>query len=1192
MIRFLHYLYSNITKNLNNSSYAWRFFLVLLLGLNSFSGFAQNEAGTDAWIGHVYDNMDFTNYKGTIEETEEFDESFPIPFQTLEGASVTASTFSVRFRMNSTRRAICIVDIGSDDGSRLFVDNVAVFDDWYDHAFFYRRDQLINLNGSSELVLEYYERWGGNRVAFRNLEVLIDNQIYGDCTYNGLIVRGRGYQDLPAGFQKVGTGFQWAYSTSSDGTGLTDIPGATEQNYSPDFTQAPFNSGATYYFYRKVTMTKSSPNRRVTYPSGNIVNISNAVEGYSGICCSTGLDSDGDGIADLCDKDDDNDGILDMDEQSLTDCTHTVAGDSSMFDFETATIGKKIPKWYVQNISGLGELIYAHNKHSQYNSYSDVGAIEQSAGPDGTLTKLINVNAGTLTSSGHMSSFTPITNVDLTHEIIVAYGDFKLNGNSTGNEAGISIGQNERDPIWSDDDPSGPDAVFAYTFGRILVREPNSSPYDFNWDRSAGWYHQEVTFYVENGNLKLINKVWKYDAAGNLTNPENSGVLDLGAISQYSWINDASIYFSADYIVDNIGRKIIYCDTDEDDVPNYLDLDSDNDGCVDAMDGGSNDSSDPITEDDLVSANVLLSVGNGSSANSENLCAASACIDADGVPSSVSGSQSVGDSKTAGQLSITTQPTDLTICENDNAAFTAVPGNARITTSFNADHTPNFSAGTTEDVNYQWMVYNSITSSWEDIAGESGTVSGGTAVTLNLGVQNDFTNDGKKYRLKLTSANMPCPFYSDEVTLVVSDVSNNINSSNGFKGGNICKNGQGVLTFNAVNDGLFPYTIKYRDEDNGTIHTQVISSDAAESFNVATNPTTVGTHTYTLLSIENKNGCERTSGFGRTTAKIIIREDPALVISMSVNQQVACQGGASPSITCHNSDPKEVKVTYNINGGSNLTINVNGNSSTTLSVPTSSTGLFIYTATSVEYVSAPNCASNINMSKCFVIFPENTTAPTVNGGFGPIVVTEPPAVSGFVVEYSFDDGVTWGANTPPTADNCSGYKIKTRYRFTGTCAGISTTACATSNATTRIVDNTDPVFTTPADQAFCVNHITQASFVNTTDGDVNNPPDYYEFSNGETVLDLTNITDNCCTTGNTISWAITPQSNGVSISGTGQPSASIGGKRLWLDISSTNPKSSYTEKIYTITYTVTDCHNNSTTETKTITIKPRPKILN
>ena len=101
-----------------------------------------------------------------------------------------------------------------------------------------------------------------------------------------------------------------------------------------------------------------------------------------------------------------------------------------------------------------------------------------------------------------------------------------------------------------------------------------------------------------------------------------------------------------------------------------------------------------------------------------------------------------------------------------------------------------------------------------------------------------------------------------------------------------------------------------------------------------------------------------------------------------------------------------------------------------------------------------------------VIFPEAPTAPSVSAGCGTFTVTPPTAVTGFKSEYSFDDGGTWGMNTPPTADNCA-YKVKTRYVTDGVCGTVAdatagTGACASSPATTRTVDTANPTASNPA----------------------------------------------------------------------------------------------------------------------------------
>lgn len=69
------------------------------------------------------------------------------------------------------------------------------------------------------------------------------------------------------------------------------------------------------------------------------------------------------------------------------------------------------------------------------------------------------------------------------------------------------------------------------------------------------------------------------------------------------------------------------CDFDGDGISNYLDLDSDNDGCLDAIEGDEN-----VTTGQLVASAGTVSVGTGSWAPKKNLCANSLCIDSRGVP--------------------------------------------------------------------------------------------------------------------------------------------------------------------------------------------------------------------------------------------------------------------------------------------------------------------------------------------------------------------------------------------------------------------------------------------------------------------------------------------------------------------------------------------------------------------------------
>lgn len=85
-------------------------------------------------------------------------------------------------------------------------------------------------------------------------------------------------------------------------------------------------------------------------------------------------------------------------------------------------------------------------------------------------------------------------------------------------------------------------------------------------------------------------------------------------------------------------------DADGDGIVNRLDLDSDNDGCLDAMEGDEN-----VSYSMLVNANPGLSVGAGSSAASQNLCNATNCVNVNGVPVQVNAGGIADTSGTQGQ---------------------------------------------------------------------------------------------------------------------------------------------------------------------------------------------------------------------------------------------------------------------------------------------------------------------------------------------------------------------------------------------------------------------------------------------------------------------------------------------------------------------------------------------------------------
>jgi hypothetical protein len=97
---------------------------------------SETSAGSNSWIGHIYDGINFDNYLGSYTHTETFLDGFGTEpgygsddascFAINSGGSVRILTFSVKYRMNSTKRGLYRADITSDDGTRLTVDGTMV----------------------------------------------------------------------------------------------------------------------------------------------------------------------------------------------------------------------------------------------------------------------------------------------------------------------------------------------------------------------------------------------------------------------------------------------------------------------------------------------------------------------------------------------------------------------------------------------------------------------------------------------------------------------------------------------------------------------------------------------------------------------------------------------------------------------------------------------------------------------------------------------------------------------------------------------------------------------------------------------------------------------------------------------------------------------------------------------------------
>jgi hypothetical protein len=139
---------------------------------------AENQAlygNNNIWNGYIYYGTNFNTYKGLVHEgvaaNPAFDESFGginVSYST-SGCPVQTENFSARYRLQKTFTAgTYIFTVGGDDGYRFSLDGGAtwVINHWSDQAYNLTNYSPYLSAGTYNLVVEYYENSGDNRITF------------------------------------------------------------------------------------------------------------------------------------------------------------------------------------------------------------------------------------------------------------------------------------------------------------------------------------------------------------------------------------------------------------------------------------------------------------------------------------------------------------------------------------------------------------------------------------------------------------------------------------------------------------------------------------------------------------------------------------------------------------------------------------------------------------------------------------------------------------------------------------------------------------------------------------------------------------------------------------------------------------------------------------------------------------------
>ncbi|MES1221084.1 MAG: hypothetical protein ABUT20_36625 [Bacteroidota bacterium] len=223
----------------------------------------QTSYGTNnVWIGYVYDNINFTNYAGYVNEgnvsSPNFDESFggDVVSYPTNGCSVTTETFSVRYKLTQTfTPGTYQIIVGGDDGYRLSLDGGATWaiNGWQDQSYT-TTTYIATLSGTVNMVLEYYENGGQNRISFNLQTACIgtENQsVYGvNGIWNGYVYYGQNFNVYKGLVHEGATGvpnFDESFGGDNVTYNTSGCPIQTE-NFSVRYRLQAIFPGSSYIF--------------------------------------------------------------------------------------------------------------------------------------------------------------------------------------------------------------------------------------------------------------------------------------------------------------------------------------------------------------------------------------------------------------------------------------------------------------------------------------------------------------------------------------------------------------------------------------------------------------------------------------------------------------------------------------------------------------------------------------------------------------------------------------------------------------------------------------------------------------------------------------------------------------------------------------------------------------------------------
>ncbi|WP_369049530.1 DUF4347 domain-containing protein, partial [Tenacibaculum sp. UWU-22] len=283
------------------------------------------------------------------------------------------------------------------------------------------------------------------------------------------------------------------------------------------------------------------------------------------VCCDASAsgypDNDGDGIADNCDLDDDNDGILDTAECQSSE-EELLA--TNVFDTDLGAVSPQTGASFSTSVDDNATYEFAYNsrvtttasdKKVRFNINKNVDK-EAAGNPNNGYFKLTDTDVDVTTDPNKVvvGNFMEILDFD-NAQLTVDIGVFDLDGNKVSGIGAVKFTL----------------LNFTNITGPTLTE---NGDYRFVINELGRLYNGRMRFELADGSLI---------SGGSFTFIDNPG--------------------NRDAFLVNFGRT--FCsDYDSDGIPNYLDLDSDDDGCPDAIEGDGSYALTDLQSDDSLGTTV------------------------------------------------------------------------------------------------------------------------------------------------------------------------------------------------------------------------------------------------------------------------------------------------------------------------------------------------------------------------------------------------------------------------------------------------------------------------------------------------------------------------------------------------------------------------------------------------------------